>query len=993
MPKPDPMPATSGAPRVHLTPRGWTREKERISVISLSRRRLRSLRVAIPLGLIALMTLASAGIASAESNAINFDSDYDAGNINGQHGWSNTGAYDVAVANVSSFVNASAFGFGTKAIRISNAVASRSFGDQAFAPSLGQAAGEAGKNHFEASFDIGSTMPAQQPGLVNSFSPDNGQGGRMSYLRFEDQTDGIHVFFADYSVGSDFSDLDIATLDRTSAHHVRYSMDFVAGPGNDVVQIFVDGNLEHTGTSWEDYYRFDSEASGAVPATTTMLFRAGGDPVSANVGHGYLIDNISIVSSDTVQCTMDCFVNAATGNDAFGGDSAASAKKTIQGAVSQVSAGGTVHVAAGTYNEQVVASHNMIIDGAAEGTTTIKAPISMTPGIAGQRSIVEIGDGAHVTMSDLTVSGPYAGSGCNDGLNNGIFVAESANLEASHVTVADVRTSDAALQGCIYGRGIRVGLQPSQSGTATLDHVTVTGYQKSGLFVDSTASSLTVTNSIITGVGATPHIAPNGITIINGATASVSGSAISGNRYTGPADTYSADILLIQAGNNVTLTENDISDSDVGIDVSGNSTGIVAHKNSIHDNLAGVDNGSANLIDATCNWWGAADGPDGQGTGTGDTVSTQADFEPWLESSDLDGNCSGVSLRGVLTPAAHNFGDQAVNTTSASSTFTFTNEGYETLNVTDVTLAGLNSGHFGFDINSCDGAALGHDQSCTIDLFFKPVSTTGPKTARLEVDSNDPHTPTAVSNLSGNGTMVAPPAEGTITIVLDSRPDDAQSFGFTGGLGLFNLTDPANKTFTISKPAGDYVVQATKVNGWSLKSLTCTTSETVKRAKGKVAIHLSSGENTTCTFTQTKRLPDASIALSSGGSYTGTGVYASTAQANQTLNQAVTGSQAKSFYVHLTNSSADNDSFNVFSTLTGSTKFAVKFFVGATDVTARVNAGTYIVSLNAGQTVTLQVQVKALAGTPAAAMRNIDLTMKSKSSTSKDVVRGHVTRV
>ena len=30
-----------------------------------------------------------------------------------------------------------------------------------------------------------------------SVSPDNGSGGRMSYLRFEDQTDGVHVFFND----------------------------------------------------------------------------------------------------------------------------------------------------------------------------------------------------------------------------------------------------------------------------------------------------------------------------------------------------------------------------------------------------------------------------------------------------------------------------------------------------------------------------------------------------------------------------------------------------------------------------------------------------------------------------------------------------------------------------------------------------------------------------------------------------------------------------
>ena len=540
-------------------------------MISLSRRRLPSLRVAIPVGLIALMTLASAGIASADSNAIDFDSGYTAGNINGQNGWSKTGDYDVEVADVSSFPDASGFGFGAKALRISNGVASFSFGDHAFAPALSQAAGEAGKNHFEASFDIGSTMSAQQPGLVNSFSPDNGQGGRMSYLRFVDQADGIHVFFDDATnpgpagAETNFSDTDIATLARTSAHHIRYSMDFVAGPGNDVVQIFIDGNLKHTGTSWEDYYRFDSEAAGVVPVTTTMLFRAGGTSVPANAGNGYLIDNISLVSSDTVQCTTDCYVNATTGNDAFDGATPASSKKTIQAAVNQVSSSGTVHVAAGNYSGQVVADHNMTIDGAGAGSTTIKAPASMSVSSdPGRFAIVDIKNGANVELSDLTVSGPGP-SGCGS-LHYGILVTGGAHLNAHDMTVAHIR--DSSLSGCQNGNGIQVGRQAiSQNGTANINHVTVTDYQKTGLIVDNSGSSMTVTNSTITGVGATAAIAQNGIQISRGATASVTNSSISGNEYTGTgAD--STDVLLFQAGNNVALTGNDISGADVGIDLS-----------------------------------------------------------------------------------------------------------------------------------------------------------------------------------------------------------------------------------------------------------------------------------------------------------------------------------------------------------------------------------------------------------------------------------------
>jgi hypothetical protein len=53
------------------------------------------------------------------------------------------------------------------------------------------------KPHFEASFRIGTTQAGLQPGLHMSVSPDNGRGARVSYLRFEDQLDGVHVFFDD----------------------------------------------------------------------------------------------------------------------------------------------------------------------------------------------------------------------------------------------------------------------------------------------------------------------------------------------------------------------------------------------------------------------------------------------------------------------------------------------------------------------------------------------------------------------------------------------------------------------------------------------------------------------------------------------------------------------------------------------------------------------------------------------------------------------------
>ncbi len=251
-----------------------------------------------------------AAVASADSiGPISFEPPaYSLGNINGQNGWMKTGPYDAAVSSVASFPAAAGYGFGTQALRSSDAITSGSFGDQTFTPGLASPAGEStGNSHFEASFSIGTALATEQVGLHMSVSPDDGNGSRMSYLRFEDHPDGVHVFFSDVSdpgplgTVADFSDIDIAVLDRASAHTIKFVLDLKPGPGNDVVKIYIDGLLEISGTTWEDYYRYDPEQIGngnVVPTVSKVLFREAGDPNPANLGKGFLIDRVSLSSSN-----------------------------------------------------------------------------------------------------------------------------------------------------------------------------------------------------------------------------------------------------------------------------------------------------------------------------------------------------------------------------------------------------------------------------------------------------------------------------------------------------------------------------------------------------------------------------------------------------------------------------------------------------------------------------------------------------------------------
>lgn len=268
--------------------------------------------------LIGIAALGSAVIpAFADSVSVNFEQPtYTTGNINGQDGWSKLGPYDVEVAaNTYGFTS-----FGGQSLRLSDAITSGSFGDQTFAKPLVNAVGEADstdgtfsrgtlQSKFEMQFDLASALSALQSGMHVSVSPDRGDGSRMSYLRFEDQADGIHVFFDDVqgtSNPANFVETDIATISR-SPHTIKLTLETLDGPSNDKVKVYIDGVLKITGTSWENYYRYDSEST-AEPSpriVKTVLFRESANANTDDLGKGFLIDNLTLSSGSGLPTDKD----------------------------------------------------------------------------------------------------------------------------------------------------------------------------------------------------------------------------------------------------------------------------------------------------------------------------------------------------------------------------------------------------------------------------------------------------------------------------------------------------------------------------------------------------------------------------------------------------------------------------------------------------------------------------------------------------------------
>ena len=159
---------------------------------------------------------------------------------------------------------------------------------------------------FMAQFSFMSRTPAHQPGLFLSVSPDSHEGSRMSWVGLEDTPEGIQVTAADApEVDGKFVDYDLALLDRTQPHTIRFWIEVKPGPDNDLVRIAVDDR--DTGqcfTTWENYYRTAPEQAPPPNANTpadinSLQFRSSVQgPAALLTSGGYLFDNVSITPSN-----------------------------------------------------------------------------------------------------------------------------------------------------------------------------------------------------------------------------------------------------------------------------------------------------------------------------------------------------------------------------------------------------------------------------------------------------------------------------------------------------------------------------------------------------------------------------------------------------------------------------------------------------------------------------------------------------------------------
>lgn len=202
---------------------------------------------------------------------------------------------------------------GNKVWRLSQGNGTGSLGGAIQSPHMGMIAGETGAlndagrgpvttNTFYGQFDFRSATGAAQNGLqVNVTGASFDQ--RHGYVRIQDDGGGFDLVFYD-TVGNSFNgnllDLNLSYDDwHTVGIEIVFNDGFASGTfgdmnavGNDVANVYVDGVLVYTGTSWESYYAAFQNHAESIDA----LQFSTGSAIASQLGGGLYFDNVIVTN-------------------------------------------------------------------------------------------------------------------------------------------------------------------------------------------------------------------------------------------------------------------------------------------------------------------------------------------------------------------------------------------------------------------------------------------------------------------------------------------------------------------------------------------------------------------------------------------------------------------------------------------------------------------------------------------------------------------------
>lgn len=322
--------------------------------------------------------------------------------------------------------------------------------------------------------------------------------------------------------------------------------------------------------------------------------------------------------------------------------------KHVQQAVNVASVGDTISLAKGSYAEQVTIAKDLTLTGAGSGASTISAPAVLAPDSSGFLNIVEINSGASVRMSHLAVAGPGPGA-CNS-IDRGISVIGGASLAITQAAISNIRDnapSDSCNNGFDVGAGtqIRGSQHPPdpEVGHLTIDHTTLTGYQRAAIFVNGAGSTGQIDHNTIKGTPCSVCAGPGGIGVFSGGSATIDHNQITGNECNDPVygcgpdpvnDYQSWGILMIGAASSTVVSHNSLNSNDAGIYT---DTGPTIDHNDVASRYFGIvtDLGNAAQVDHNSTTGGIYGIQELGGTGTfsHNSASGSSGFDLWWDGT------------------------------------------------------------------------------------------------------------------------------------------------------------------------------------------------------------------------------------------------------------------------------------------------------------------------------------------------------------------------
>ena len=183
-----------------------------------------------------------------------------------------------------------------------------------------------------------------------------------------------------------------------------------------------------------------------------------------------------------------------------------------------------------------------------------------------------------------------------------------------------------------------------------------------------------------------------------------------------------------------------------------------------------------------------------------------------ISSNDLTKPTVNVKILGTASPPkisvrpfSVNLGTVLVDSTSLSKTVTVVNTGVSDLDITDISITGLNASEFD-QTNDCT-TPIPAGGFCTVTGTFGPTSM-GSKTAVLGISSNDPKKPIANVKLLGK----APPRLFQIAVTQPAGGGKITLKGRTTAITSALVKENTNASFTM-KPDPGYRLSAVMIDG------------------------------------------------------------------------------------------------------------------------------------------------------------------------------------